>query len=219
MKEFRTINEITFVAIKSESEFNVLEKNWHVVISNVDEKGVMNWKATNNDGLTIEYKTNLYYMKKRLLGEYSSKPKEKGTNVKKIGTTQKLTTKGVKLENFDAMFEKACAMKQELNELRNKLESYNNILLMFDGANETLKFVKYLQEKQNNEIKYIRQNQRAKKLFSERYEIATTHLEKLEKQLIKLVMLDKFDEIPTLKQTIQAQKKHIEKMKIQAERF
>lgn len=219
MKEFSTINEITFVAIKSESQFNVLEKNWNVEISNVDEKGVMNWKATNKDGLTIEYKTNLYYMKKRLLGEYSSKPKEKGTNVQKIGTTKKLTTKGVKLENFDAMFEKACNMLQEYKQAVKIVEKYNEIFNKNDFPNNELKLLQYLQSEQKESISKIRQNQRAKKLFTERYEIAINHLEKLEKQLIKLVMLDKFDEIPTLKQEIKLQKEHIEKMKIQSERF
>lgn len=143
----------------------------------------------------------------------------KGESNKVIGTTKKITTNGIKLATFNDMFEKACNYVAEINEMKNKIALFELLIMHVDAPNDTLKYVKYLQEEQTKKINEIRNKERTKKIFAQRYELAKVHLEKLEKELLKNVMLDKFENVPTLKAKIKEQAEHVERMKEQAEKF
>lgn len=187
---------------------------------NVTEKVSGGWKGTmvHESGKEKAFDNSITHIKRKASANRNKETK-KAVKTELLGTTKKIVTKGVKLENFDTMFKKACIMEREYKQAVEIVQKYTEIFNKFDFPNNTLKLVQYLQAEQAEKIKKIRTNQRAKTLFSSRYELAEKHLKDLTDKLVQSAMLDKFDEIPTIKKAINEQKTHIENLKKQIEKF
>lgn len=187
---------------------------------NVTEKVSGGWRGTmkHENGKEKAFDNSITHIKKKASAS-GNKETKKAVKTELLGTTKKIVTKGTKLENFDTMFEKACNMEKEYKNALGIVQKYNEIFNKYDFPNNTLKLVQHLQVEQNESIKKIRTNQRAKALFSSRYELAEKHLKDLKDKLVQSAMLDKFDEIPNIKKAINEQTEHIENLKKQIEKF
>lgn len=187
---------------------------------NVTEKVSGGWKGTmvHESGKEKAFDNSITHIRKKASANGTKESKPKAESNKVVGTTKKITANGVKLQTWDDMEAKA-------NE---KLSEYNNALLIVKQCeaifangmpNKLLALIHNMQAEQKQKIDEIRNKERTRKIFAQRYELAKKHLETLEKELLKNVMLDKFENIPTLKAKIKEQTEHIERMKAQLEKF
>lgn len=221
MKNFDTIKEIKFADIKELDGFTVTENNCTVTIEDVDARGVFTWKATSDLG-EMNYKTNLYYMKKRLSGEIksTSESKTKATRTTLHGTTKRLVAQGKRILSDDELRNNACNMLDDYYNALSLVNKIRPIIEQYPEYNDTINAIfMLLKDEQEKEIEKIRRNERAKTLFARRIEIANEHLAKLEREVVRLAMNDKFDEIPALKQAVNEQTEFIANLERQKEQF
>lgn len=212
-KYFTSVNELKIDAIGT-----YVVNGWTI---NVTEKISGGWKGTmkHESGKEKSFDNSITHIRKKALANGINERKPKAGKTTIVGTTKKLTTSGIKLLTFNDFENQAGEMLAEYKKAVEIVNNYNAIFQSYNMPNKLLSLIEYQKEKQNENVKKIRENQRVKRIFAQRYELAVKHLEKLEKDLVKLVMLDKLSEIPELKRKINEQKTHVENMKKQSEKF
>lgn len=187
---------------------------------NVTEKVSGGWKGTmvHESGKEKTFDNSITHIRKKASANGTKESKQKSESNKVVGTTKKIVTNGVKLQTFNDMEMKAHEKLAEYNKALLIVKEYEAIFA--NGMpNKLLALIHYMQAEQKTKIDEIRNKERTKKIFTQRYELAKKHLETLEKELLKNVMLDKFENIPTLKAKIKEQTEHVERMKAQSEKF
>ena len=187
---------------------------------NVTEKVSGGWKCTmiHESGKEKAFDNSITHIRKKASANGTKESKPKGESNKVVGTTKKIVTNGVKLQTFDEMETKAHERLAEYNKALLIVKEYEAIFA--NGMpNKFLALIHNMQCEQKAKIDEIRNKERTKKIFTQRYELAKKHLENLEKELLKNVMLDKLENVPTLKAKIKEQTEHVERMKAQSEKF
>lgn len=211
-KFFNSVDELT---IKEVGIYHV--NGWTI---HVENKTSGQWSGyMEKDGTRKEFSNSITHIRKKVSAKAKGEKKEKGTNTKILGTTKKVVSHGVKLLSFDEMFDNACKEMESYKKAMEIVSYYESIFTIYHAPNNVLSLVEMMQSEQKRKVDAIRKNERIKKVFLSRLELAKKHLEKLEKEMIQFAMLGNLDMINATREKIMEQKKHVENMETQSKKF